>query len=183
MSASNTTSSIFMGDTPKQIKDKINKHAFSGGRETLELHRELGGRPEVDVAFQYLGFFVESDDEMKEIEDSYRSGQLLTGELKKKCITVLQAVVQGFQEVRLLCDERKSIVLADSPSTHSLTQRKAAISDDVVRQFMDKDRKIDPSVAPRGAAKSQGAEEQLAQSGAGTTITSVKAAEEKVAGK
>ena len=151
MSASNTSSSIFMGDTPKQIKDKINKHAFSGGRETLELHRQFGGRPEVDVAFQYLTFFVDSDEEMAEIEKSYRAGELLTGELKKKCITVLQALVQDFQT------------------------RKAAISDDVVRQFMDKDRKIDPTPTPRQSATE-------GHASTSTTITSVKAAEDKLAG-
>lgn len=68
MSASNPNSSIYMSDTPKQIKDKINKHAFSGGRDTAEEHRKLGGRPEVDVPFQYMSFFVESDDEMAEVE-------------------------------------------------------------------------------------------------------------------
>ena len=57
-----------MTDTPNQIKvyfkvfsiaitsltrhkNKINKHAFSGGRESVEEHRKYGGRPEVDVAF------------------------------------------------------------------------------------------------------------------------------------
>ena len=43
MSASDPTSAIYVTDTPKQIKDKVNKYAFSGGRETLEEHRELGG--------------------------------------------------------------------------------------------------------------------------------------------
>ena len=57
MSASNPNSAIFMPDTDKQIKNKINKHAFSGGQETLELHRELGGNPNVDVAYQYLTCF------------------------------------------------------------------------------------------------------------------------------
>jgi tryptophanyl-tRNA synthetase len=51
MSASNPNSAIFMNDTPNQIKKKINSHAFSGGQETLELHRELGGNPDVDVAY------------------------------------------------------------------------------------------------------------------------------------
>ena len=46
-------------DTPKQITNKMNKYAFSGGQETLELHRELGGNPDVDVAYQYLRFFLE----------------------------------------------------------------------------------------------------------------------------
>merc|ERR1719412_1474435 len=42
MSASDPNSSIFLTDTPKQIKNKINKHAFSGGRDTVEEHRAMG---------------------------------------------------------------------------------------------------------------------------------------------
>lgn len=57
MSASNPNSAIFMSDTDKQIRTKILKHAFSGGQETLELHRELGGNPDVNVAYQYLTYF------------------------------------------------------------------------------------------------------------------------------
>ncbi|KAG1061743.1 hypothetical protein G6F42_027593 [Rhizopus arrhizus] len=44
MSASVDSSAIFMTDTAKQIKNKINKHAFSGGGATLEEHRANGGR-------------------------------------------------------------------------------------------------------------------------------------------
>jgi tryptophanyl-tRNA synthetase len=33
MSTTDAKSAIFLTDTPKEIKDKINKHAFSGGRE------------------------------------------------------------------------------------------------------------------------------------------------------
>jgi tryptophanyl-tRNA synthetase len=43
MSASDPNSAIFVTDTPKQIQKKINKYAFSGGRATVEEHRELGG--------------------------------------------------------------------------------------------------------------------------------------------
>lgn len=42
MSASDTTSAIFTNDTPKQIKDKVNKYAFSGGGATVEEHRAKG---------------------------------------------------------------------------------------------------------------------------------------------
>jgi len=100
MSASDPNSAIFMTDTPNQIKNKINKHAFSGGRETLEEHKRLGGIPEVDVAFQYLSYFEEDDAKLKEIETSYRKGELMTGELKKMAITMLQGYVKGFQERR-----------------------------------------------------------------------------------
>lgn len=37
MSTSDAKSAIFLTDTPNEIKNKINKHAFSGGRETKEL--------------------------------------------------------------------------------------------------------------------------------------------------
>jgi hypothetical protein len=67
MSASDPNSSIFMSDTPNQIKNKINKHGFSGGRETEEEHRKYGGDTEVDVAYQYLSFFLDDDDELKTI--------------------------------------------------------------------------------------------------------------------
>ena len=45
---------FFLTDTPKEIKNKINKHAFSGGKETLEEHRELGADLEV---FFFFFFF------------------------------------------------------------------------------------------------------------------------------
>lgn len=67
MSASVDSTSIFMTDTPKQIKDKINKYAFSGGQTSVEEHRRLGGDPDVDVSFQYLTFFLESDEELAQI--------------------------------------------------------------------------------------------------------------------
>lgn len=62
MSASIESSAIFLKDTPNQIKNKINKYAFSGGQETVEEHRRLGGNPDVDVAYQWLHFFLEDDE-------------------------------------------------------------------------------------------------------------------------
>jgi tryptophanyl-tRNA synthetase len=68
MSASDPNSSIYMSDAPAHIKNKINRHGFSGGRETEEEHRQLGGDPDVDVSFQYLSFFLEDDEELAKIE-------------------------------------------------------------------------------------------------------------------
>ncbi|KAF8579477.1 tryptophanyl-tRNA synthetase, partial [Ramaria rubella] len=125
MSASDTNSSIFMTDTPAQIKNKINKHGFSGGQETLEEHRRLGGNPDVDVSYQYLSFFLDDDDELEKLAKAYRSGELLTGQLKDRCVKLLQEFVQTFQK------------------------RKAKVTDEELRFFMDPTRKIDPSVQPR----------------------------------
>ena len=107
MSASVDTSAIFLTDTPNQIKNKINKYAFSGGQDTADKQRELGGRTKVDVAFQYLTFFMEDDVELERIRQSYEKGEMLTGELKKICIKHLQDYVAGFQERRKKVTEEK----------------------------------------------------------------------------
>lgn len=58
-----------MTDTPNQIKNKVNRHGFSGGRETVEEHRRLGGDPDVDVSYQYLSFFMDDDNELAKLNE------------------------------------------------------------------------------------------------------------------
>lgn len=47
---------------------QINKYAFSGGRDTIEEHRKLGGDCSIDISYQFLTFFLEDDDELAKIE-------------------------------------------------------------------------------------------------------------------
>lgn len=105
MSASDDTTAIFMTDTPKQIQKKINKYAFSGGQVSIEKHRELGGNPDTDVAYQYLSFFKDDDELLDRLYKGYKSGEVLSGEMKKECISALQEFVQGFQERRAKIDK------------------------------------------------------------------------------
>lgn len=105
MSASDDTSAIFMTDTPKQIQKKINKYAFSGGKVSIEEHRKYGGNPDVDVAYQYLSFFTDDDEFLKKCYDQYKSGEMLSGEMKKLCIETLQVFVKDFQERRSAVDD------------------------------------------------------------------------------
>lgn len=100
MSASSSISSIYLNDTPAQIKKKINKYAFSGGRDTAEEHRIHGGDPSVDVAFQYLRFFLEDDQLLLKYEQGYKSGSILSGEMKKLCIETIQSFVKEFKQKR-----------------------------------------------------------------------------------
>ncbi|KAL0219029.1 hypothetical protein P9112_004682 [Eukaryota sp. TZLM1-RC] len=100
MSGSDGNSAVFLTDTANQIKKKINKFAFSGGRTTTEEHRQLGGQPEVDVSYQYLEFFLDDDVELERIRTEYKSGRMLTGELKAILIRILQGIVGNHQEKR-----------------------------------------------------------------------------------
>ena len=77
MSASDPNSSIFMTDKAGQIKNKINKHGFSGGKETEEEHRRLGGDPDVDVSYQYLTFFLDDDEELETLRKVSMCSRLL----------------------------------------------------------------------------------------------------------
>ncbi|KAH7130169.1 hypothetical protein B0J11DRAFT_245764 [Dendryphion nanum] len=100
MSASNPNSAIFMSDTEKQVKNKINKHAFSGGQETAELHKEKGGNPDIDVPYQYLTYFEDDDEKLAKFAEDYRKGIMMTGDMKKECINMMTAYTKKFQEAR-----------------------------------------------------------------------------------
>lgn len=100
MSTTSTTGpskAVFLSDTPKEIHDKIMKYAFSGGQDSKELHRKLGGNTEVDVPYQWLKHFMEDDDELLEIKRKYESGEMLTMEIKKICADVVTKVVLEHQ--------------------------------------------------------------------------------------
>merc|ERR1712157_655906 len=103
MSASDENSAIFLTDTPKQIEKKIKKYAFSGGKETAALQQEMGADLAVDVAFQWLNFFLEDDAKLQQIGESYSSGSgefWSTGIVKKYLIKILQEQIGEHQEHR-----------------------------------------------------------------------------------
>lgn len=118
MSSSVASSGIFMTDKPNDIKNKVNKYAFSGGGATLDEHKANGANLDIDVPYQWLRFFLESDEELAHIAEEYGSGRMMTGEIKKKLIDVLQAFIKDFQD------------------------RRAKVTDEVVQQFLEV-RKID----------------------------------------
>lgn len=101
MSSSDPNSTIFVTDSPKEVSKKIKKYAFSGGKASVEEHRKYGGDPEIDVSFQWLKIMFEPDDrKLKKIEDEYRDGSLLTGELKNILIEKVNTYLEKHREKR-----------------------------------------------------------------------------------
>jgi len=101
MSASSENGTVYTTDSAKIVKNKINKYAFSGGQPDIEQHRKIGGNPDIDVSFQYLRIFFEPDDnKLKSIYEDYRSGKMLTGELKAILIEKINAFLEVHQEKR-----------------------------------------------------------------------------------
>jgi len=101
MSASDEKSTVYTTDSPEMVKKKINKYAFSGGQSDADEHRKIGGNPDIDVSYQYLRMFFEPDDtKLKKIYDDYKSGKMLTGELKAILIEKINKFLSAHQEKR-----------------------------------------------------------------------------------
>jgi len=113
MSSRLPETSLYLTDSPEEVRDKIMKYAYSGGGATVEKHRKHGGDCKTDISFQYLSFFLEDDEKLEEIRKAYASGKMLTGELKKQLIDVIQSIVAEHQ------------------------QRRSHVTDDVVKQYME----------------------------------------------
>jgi len=112
MSASDENSAIYVTDAPDKIKTKIMKHAFSGGRATREEQEKFGADIEADVACQYLTFFEPDDAKLAKILADYKSGKMLTSQVKQHLIDVMQPLIGQIQK------------------------RRAEVTDEVVREFM-----------------------------------------------
>ena len=113
MSSSKPETTIFLNDTMDAIRTKIKK-AHSGGKTTIEEHRRYGGDITVDVAYQYLRFFFESDDvELGRIAEEYQSGRILAGEMKKLCIDRAEEWLLTLKEKREQWSDKLQEFLAD----------------------------------------------------------------------
>jgi tryptophanyl-tRNA synthetase len=106
MSSSDPEKCILMTDTAAQVKKKINKHAFSGGQDTVEEHRKKGGDVSVDIACQWLKYFEDDDKKLEEIYDKYSKGKLLSGEVKKILIEKIQVFLAEHQGRRKDAEEK-----------------------------------------------------------------------------
>jgi len=107
MSSSDENSFIAMTDSPSEVKKKINKYAFSGGQATVKEHKRKGGNPDIDVSFQYLKMFFEPDDKkLQKIYEDYKSGKMLTSELKEILIKKINDFLKEHQRKRKLAKKQ-----------------------------------------------------------------------------
>lgn len=101
MSSSKPETAIYLNDDEKTVRNKIYRHAFSGGKASIEEHRKLGGDPDIDVPFQWLYMFFEpSDKRIEEIRGEYRSGRMLTGDLKDILVEKVTTFLREHREQR-----------------------------------------------------------------------------------
>jgi tryptophanyl-tRNA synthetase len=100
MSASAEESAIFTVDSPEVARRKV-MNAFTGGRETLEEQKTLGGTPEVCTVYQYYYFLFEPDDfALEKRRQACTSGDLMCGQCKKELADRLVAYLEDHQRKR-----------------------------------------------------------------------------------
>ena len=85
-SASDSSTAIFLSDTPTQVAQKINLHSLDGG-----------GDCEKDVAFQYLRFFMEDSKRLEEIRERYSNGSLPVDSIRTELIEIVNKINRDHQ--------------------------------------------------------------------------------------
>ena len=50
---------------------------------------------EIDIPYNYLTFFMEDDEKLKEIGEKYKSGKMMTSEIKNILIDLLTKIVEN----------------------------------------------------------------------------------------
>ena len=100
MSASQPETAIFTSDDPEVAAKKV-MGAYTGGRETVKLQRELGGSPETcNIYAYYFYLFEEEDSELAATEAECRSGALTCGECKARLAKKVKRFLVDFQAKR-----------------------------------------------------------------------------------
>ena len=96
MSKRTEASLLKLDDLPRDAARKIST-AFTGGRDTVEEQRRLGGRPDICPVFDLYRFhFAKDDEHVHRVHEECAHGIRLCGECKQEA----NGLVKGFLEVQ-----------------------------------------------------------------------------------
>ncbi len=112
MSSSGASPTIYISDSAEDVADKVRRYAFSGGGETKADQEKFGANLDVDIPYQYLTFMLDDDEELATLAREYGQGRMMSGQIKDRLIQEMTRQNADFQ------------------------QRRAAVTDDLVRTFM-----------------------------------------------
>ncbi|HEB37385.1 MAG TPA: tryptophan--tRNA ligase [Thermoplasmatales archaeon] len=110
MSSSRPQSAIFLSDDEETVRKKVFS-AKTGGRVSLEEQRRYGGEPEKCMIYElFLYHLIENEDELKEIYNNCRNGELKCGDCKKLATRILTDMLKEIMEKKGSKDEIKKII-------------------------------------------------------------------------
>jgi tryptophanyl-tRNA synthetase len=101
MSSSIPASHISLLDDPEDGYDKV-KAATTGGRETAEKQRELGGEADECPVYELYAYLLAGDDDefAKEVYDECVGGERLCGDCKEQAARLMEEFLEDHQEKR-----------------------------------------------------------------------------------
>ncbi|MFB6079611.1 MAG: tryptophan--tRNA ligase [Haloferacaceae archaeon] len=101
MSSSVPASHISLLDDPEDGYDKV-KAATTGGRETAELQRELGGEADECPVYELYAYLLAGDDDefAKRVYDECVNGERLCGDCKEQAAQLMEAFLEDHQAKR-----------------------------------------------------------------------------------
>lgn len=101
MSSSVPASHISLLDDPEDGYEKV-KSAATGGRETAERHRELGGEADECPVYELYAYLLAGDDDefAKEVYDECVGGERLCGECKEQAAQLMREFLEDHRENR-----------------------------------------------------------------------------------
>lgn len=100
MSSSKPKTAIFLSDSPESVQKKV-KSAKTGGRESLDEQRKLGGIPEECTIYElFLYHLTESDDGLKELYHNCKNGNIMCGECKNNAVSMIKNFFEEFSKRR-----------------------------------------------------------------------------------
>jgi tryptophanyl-tRNA synthetase len=98
MSKSEPLSCISLPEEPNDFIPKL-KRALTGGRDTLEEQKRIGGIPEKCMIFElYKQHLIEDDKELQKVYDDCKAGKLLCGEDKANACKKMTAFMEQFNK-------------------------------------------------------------------------------------
>ena len=100
MSSSDSNSGIYLDDTPKEVRKKLMKYAFSGGRDTAEEQRKYGANPDIDFAFNIYRMLEPDHVKVDEIYAKYKGGEILSGEMKQLAANTISGFLETLKPAR-----------------------------------------------------------------------------------
>lgn len=101
MSSSKPKTAIYLNEETKNAVKKL-KSAKTGGMESLQEQKELGGKPDECVIFETLVYHLMDDDEkLKEIKEECLNGTLLCGDCKNRTCQLLEEFLDDLHEKQI----------------------------------------------------------------------------------
>jgi tryptophanyl-tRNA synthetase (EC 6.1.1.2) len=107
MSSSVPASHISLLDDPEEGYEKV-QAATTGGRETAEKQRELGGEPDDCPVYELYAYLLASDDDefAKQVYDECAGGERLCGGCKEQAAQLMEVFLEEHQEKRAEWEDR-----------------------------------------------------------------------------